>query len=288
MPKWTSSNFKDAIDNAGIAKVKWWPGWGNTWHGMNKWAGPGGKPVALMLHHTAGASTSSKDPAAAGNQCDADNGQAKFVNRHPEFNSPASQFTLRRCGMLDVNAYLPCYHAGKGTFAGTEWKGHGIPTDAANRWLMGIEIVSKGSKDDITDAQWETLGRLARALAPLAGWDDTSTYHLPRHKDWAPTRKVDIKASNDKVQTMIGGHWDGTVPNYDGVIAAQNQDLANPQAWRLACRLADLGYYNGTPAEKYTQKYPAKAMIKYNNQYAPKMSDPTQYGPKAHNRIFGL
>ena len=282
--------FKKALDNSGI-DLEWMSGWKNTWHGMN-WKGKNGNPVALLLHHTAGASTESKDPNHKGNKCSADDGQVKFVNRHPDFNSPASQFTLRRCGKLAINAYKPCYHAGKGDFKGTQWSGLGIPKDSGNSYMMGIEIVSRGLKDDLTDNQWKTLAKLAETLKKLYGWKDTSTFYFPRHKDYAPTRKVDIKASNKKVQEMFnkfgGTHWDGKIPDIEGILNAEEQGIANPASWRLACRLADLGYFKGTPAEKGIQKYPAKAMINYNTEHAPKMEDKSKYGPKAHDRIFGI
>ena len=287
MAKWNAEDFKRVIDER-VGKVNWRGGWQRTWHGMDKWAQ--GKPVALMLHHTGGASTSSKDPNDAGNQCHADEGQARYVWRHPKFDSPASQFTLRRCGQLDINAYLPCYHAGLGDFKGTEWAALNIPKDAANRHLMGVEIVSRGLDDDITDAQWATLSDLAHALQELAGWEDTSTLRLPRHKDWAPTRKVDIKASNKRVQEMIDHHhslWDGHVPEYDAIKKAEIQGIANPAAWRLACRLADLGFYNGTPQPRLVQGYPAKAVANYNEKFGPKMEDKSVYGPKMHERVWG-
>ena len=282
--------FKKALDNSGI-DLEWMSGWKNTWHGMN-WKGKNGNPVALLLHHTAGASTESKDPNHKGNKCSADDGQVKFVHRHPDFNSPASQFTLRRCGKLAINAYKPCYHAGKGDFKGTQWSGLGVPKDSGNSYLMGIEIVSRGLKDDLTDNQWKTLAKLAETLKKLYGWKDTSTFYFPRHKDYAPTRKVDIKASNKKVQEMFnkfgGTHWDGKIPDIEGILNAEEQGIANPASWRLACRLADLGYFKGTPAEKGVQKYPAKAMINYNTEKAPNMEDKSKYGPKAHDRIFGI
>ena len=287
--KWNADNFKTAIEQSGIEKVKFWPGWKNTWHGMDRWAGNEGRPVALILHHTAGASTSSTDPNHAGNKCSADDGQAKFVNRHPSFNSPASQFTIRRCGQLDVNTMNPCYHAGEGSFNGTPWKSLGISTNSANRYLMGVEIVSKGLKDDLTDAQWETLARLYHALAQLADWGDDISLRTPRHKDWTP-RKVDIKASRKRIEEQIvkyTRHWDGQVPDIEGIYNAEKDpSLKNPAAWRLACRLADLGFFKGAPV-KGEQGYPTKAVAAWQASKGYDVQPPGKYGPVAHDKIFG-
>ena len=87
----SADQFKKALDASGL-DIEWMSGWKNTWHGMSSWKGKNGNPVALMLHHTAGASTDSTDPSHKGNQCSADDGQVKFVHRHPSFSSPASQF----------------------------------------------------------------------------------------------------------------------------------------------------------------------------------------------------
>jgi hypothetical protein len=84
------------------------------------------------------------------------------------------------------------------------------------------------------------------------------------------------------------GYWDSKIPPLENVMAANDdRELASAAAWRLACRLSDLGYgkWKNSPV-KYTQVYPAKAMIEYNEKWAPDMADLSQYGPKAHERIF--
>jgi len=285
----SAEQFKKALDASGL-DIEWMSGWKNTWHGMQAWRGPKGNPVALMLHHTAGASTESVDPSHKGNQCSADEGQKKFVHRHPSYNSPASAFTLLRCGKLATNAYKPCYHAGKGDFSDTEWAGHKIPKDSANSWLLGIEIVSMGKTDDLTENQWRTLAILGKTLADLYGWKDTSTFYFPRHKDYAPTRKVDIKASNKKVQKKFeeyAGLWDGKVPGIQGIYNAEaDPTLKNPATWRLASRLKDLGDYRGADPVKGEVGYPKKAMENFNANT--NMEDKSKYGPKAHRRIFNI
>ena len=286
--------FKAAIKAAGIEPgLKWWKDWDKTnWNGRSGWNGKNGNPQGLLLHHNGGAATEST--AAKDNKdCSKDENGAKYVWRHPDFNSPASQFFLRRCGQLDIMGFTQCYHAGKGDFTGTDWSGHKIPKDSANGYLMGIEIASKGKKNDFTEAQWETLAKLAVCLKDLYGWKDTGTYYFPRHKDWAGSRKNDIQASNKFVQNKFAEYgssdmWDGKIPEYYVLKKADDdRTLASKAVWRLACRLADIGYggKNWKP-ELYVQTWPVKTMIEYNEHWAPDMEDKSVLGPKAFTRIF--
>lgn len=87
---------------------------------------------------------------------------------------------------------------------------------------------------------------------------------------------------------LSSGYWDGKVPPYENVaFANDDRELASAAAWRLACRLSDIGYgsWKNSPV-KYEQVYPARAMESYNEHWAPEMEDKSQYGPKAHERIF--
>jgi hypothetical protein len=263
-------------------------GWKREWY-RSSWASNKGRPVALILHHTAGAATSSTNPNHAGNQHGANDGQIKYVNRHPSYNMPCSAFTLDRDGCIYVNAALPCYHAGEGSFRGTEWSSLGVPDDSANSYCLGVECVDKGQEKTFTDAMKESLRWLAEACAEASGWKDTSTLYLPRHKDWAPTRKVDIKYSNSDVQKWMeaGGMWDGKKPDIEGVFNAQNDSgLANPAAYRLACRLHDLGFFSGTPVDG-SQKYPAKAVGNWTAAQGWPVNPEGAYSPAAHDGIFG-
>jgi hypothetical protein len=179
-------------------KVKFWKGW------RGKGKGPfRRRPVALILHHTAGAATESTLARAPGNQTGANNGVVKYVANHPAFDVPCSNFCLDRDGTVYVMCANWTYHAGVGSFRGTRWASLGVPDNSANSVCLGVEIVSKGLKDDLTEAQWASLAALARACASASRWKgDTSTLRLPRHRDWT-RRKVDVKASNVKVQQKI-------------------------------------------------------------------------------------
>jgi N-acetyl-anhydromuramyl-L-alanine amidase AmpD len=157
--------------------------------------------------------------------------------------------------------------------------------------MMGVECVSRGLEPDFTQAMKKTLARLAVAMKVACDWPDTSTLRLPRHRDYAPSRKIDIQHSNNEVQEWIRLEteaWDGKVPDIEGIYNAEKDpNLRNPAAWRLAARLFDLGY-GDYPQPKTKQGYPRKAMILYNKEFGPNMEDKSKYGPKAHERIFGL
>jgi hypothetical protein len=265
-------------------------GWRSEWY-RSGWAG--GRPLALVLHHTAGAATSSQKKAHDGNQHGANDGQIDYVNRHPSYGMPASAFTIDRDGCIFVNAAWPCYHAGEGSFRGTEWASLGCPDDSANSYCMGVECVDKGQSTTFTVAMKQAVALLAVSLADACHWSNTGTLYLPRHKDWAPDRKVDLRYSNGSVQGWLEEHgtlWDGVVPTFEGCMNAWNDpSLANPQAWRIACRLADWGYYHGgAPQPKGVQQYPAKAVVNYQQAKGYDVPTPGQYGPNLHEQLWGV
>jgi hypothetical protein len=80
--------------------------------------------------------------------------------------------------------------------------------------------------------------------------------------------------------------WDGQVPSIEGVFNAMNHGFQNPQAYRLACRLYDMGLYAGTPQPEGVQKYPAKAVANWQAAHAFKTNPSGAYSPEAHAGIF--
>jgi hypothetical protein len=292
-----------ALDGRLKTRVKYMRDWTTVRTGS--WKGPGSLPVGLVLHHTAGAATDSTAPKHPGNRTGANNGVVNFVQN--KYKVPAANFTLDRDGTVYVHSAFPIWHAGEGTFVGRPpWSVFGIPKNDCNRWMLGVEIISKGRKKDFTAAQIESLVALIRACRDAADWNHTGTRHLPRHRDWAPGRKVDIVYDNAEVQGWLsarpestpeppaptpskpGAFWDGKVPQYDAVLKAQNEGVANLAAHRLASRLADLGYYKGTPAPRYQQGYPRRAVRAYQEDKGYKVPIPGYYGPKLHEQLFGV
>ena len=249
---------------------------------------PSGRPLGLMLHHTAAAATSSTDPAAAGNQRGANNGTINYIQNH--YRVPAANFTLDRDGTVYVHAAFPVWHAGEGTFRGKEpWSQLGVPNDSANRYLLGVEVMSKGQTKDFTRAQKESLALLIQACSDCSpDWEPLWLKNRPRHKDWT-TRKIDILYTNDEVKAWIDAYtreWDGIVPNYDVLMAGSaGSSVANDDTWRLACRLADLGFFDGSPV-RGVQGYPRVAVKNW--QAAQGYKATGNYGPKAHEMLFGV
>lgn len=190
---------KALIKRLGAKKVVFMKGWRKNYTGP--WLGKNRLPVALVLHHTAGAATDSTNPKAPGNQKGANAGIVNFIQNH--YRVPAANFTLDRDGTVYVHAAQPIWHAGLGTFAGKKpWNTLGIPQDMGNRYMLGVEIMSKGVKKDFTAAQKQNLVDLILACQEACKWQATATRRLPRHRDWT-TRKNDIVYSNAEVQKWI-------------------------------------------------------------------------------------
>jgi len=183
-------------------RVRFYARWDYDW--LGPWQGKAGrKPVALLLHHTAGAATASMNPAHVGNQAGANQGQVDYIARH--FSAPAANFVLDRDGTVYCLAAYPCWHSGIGEFTAAPYMQLHVPKNQGNIWMMGVEIVSKGLAPDYLAGQKASLVDLAQAISEVSGWGGTPTYRLPRHKDWAkPTgRKIDIRYSNAEVQKWI-------------------------------------------------------------------------------------
>jgi hypothetical protein len=68
--------------------------------------------------------------------------------------------------------------------------------------MLGVEIMSKGLREDFTAAQKDSLKYLLLACADASGWEyprgAKSLIRRPRHKDWT-TRKIDILYTQDEV-----------------------------------------------------------------------------------------
>ena len=178
------------VKQLGKENVTFYPGWDTKQRGFT-WT-EGGKPTALMVHHTAGAATTSTDPKNKGNSKAADQPQATFVQN--QYQVPSANFTVGRSGHVWVHAVYPAWHSGVGSFKGKPpYDTLGCKDNAAADTVMGVECVSKGLKQDFTSAEKWALGRLANACRDASGWAGF-TKRLPNHKTWT-TRKIDTQYS---------------------------------------------------------------------------------------------
>lgn len=168
------------------------------------WRGTPALPVALMLHHTAGAATESTNPKAKGNQKSDNNGVINYIQNH--FPVPAANFTLDRDGTVYVHSAYPVWHAGVGSFKKKfPWEVFGIPDNMGNDYLLGVEIMSKGKKKDFTAAQKSSLDKLMEACGVAAKWPEEkrkADVRHPRHKDWT-RRKPDILYEQAEVNRWL-------------------------------------------------------------------------------------
>lgn len=203
-------------------------------------------------------------------------------------------------GRAVILSYGDCWHSGDGG----PWSGV-ADRNSLHLVSWGIEIESLGTKKDISDKQVETVGRMLAALVDLG----MPQGNIHRHADWTdgsgpvggyplPTvgRKIDTNKSLgyttsfwvNACKIFRGQFWDGQIPSFEGCMNAWNDlNLANPQAWRIACRLADWGFYRGSPQPKGVQKYPIKAVKSYQESKGYNVPVPGQYGEKLHQQLWG-
>lgn len=80
------------------------------------------------------------------------------------------------------------------------------------------------------------------------------------------------------------GLWDGYVPFFDILQDAEKSGAKNKATWRLACRLAELGFFEGTPAPEGQQAFPSRAIKNMQRYMAWEPTD--YYSAKNHKAIF--
>jgi len=132
-----------------------------------------------------------------------------------------------------------------------------------------------------------------RVLANGEWWNNPDGMHTELSQTWdrgakrnttiGDVREVIEKLKIDKDGNRPLGAWDGVVPLYDNVMTAQDQGIANTASWRLASRLADLGFFSGTPV-RGSQGYPVRSVAAWQRHKG--YEDTGRYGPKGHELIF--
>jgi len=167
-------------------QVKFAKGWRTR---GDNWQTPNGRPVASMHHHTAGAATSSTDPAAKGNQTGDNAGVVNWCIA-PGQSHGWCNAVCDRDGTIYIVGAKAQWHAGLGTVSGSHWSSLPVKQNMGNVAFFGTEIVSKGTKKDLTKAQKKAMAKLNVALREACGWNGFK-YRILNHKDYAPARKND-------------------------------------------------------------------------------------------------
>lgn len=195
--------LREALKIYAPGRVKYAKGWRTRNTGA--WRGKKGRPTMILWHHTAGAATESTKPNHPGNQPGANAGVVQYCI-HPSNSVPYCNAVVDRDGTIYITAAYPVWHAGKGDFSGTRWAHWGIPRDTANSWTFGVEVVSKGRKQDFTKQQLIAIRRLNCAVREASGWKGFK-YRIANHRDWAPKRKPDTKYDWEFFRKQAARAW---------------------------------------------------------------------------------
>lgn len=300
----TPSQILAALREFGV-DVKTYEGWDTV---GRPWKGPDGSPglTGAVIHHTATAS------ATGSSGC-------------PSLYWAVTAYDLPVCNLLvgrgPGDSYLlasgSAYHCGDGGPVPEL----GIPSRGffGQTRLFGIEIDDPGVRaSTLTPYQIENVSRTLAALAALSGWDvDKSVLTHKCYTDLCHTESKRpgecLGRKNDTIDGAWGEFpgdpnpepynapwwrertkqwmkkpqtWDGTVPSLAAVQKADNEGLANRAAWRVACRLFDLGFKQTPPSQVGQQKYPAAAVIRF--QKAQGWANPHgDFSPSTQRRMFG-
>lgn len=92
-------------------------------------------------------------------------------------------------------------------------------------------------------------------------WRDGSYGHFSHiHISYSTQGENDGMDFNIPILHGQAGVWDGAVPFYDVLVNAAKTGAANKATWRLACRLKELGFYEGNVLPEGKQAYPKNAV----------------------------
>lgn len=304
----TPSQVLAALRDHGV-DVQTYRGWdtkGRTWRTNEDPNGPGGL-YGVINHHTATASASLKNPAPSLDWC------ANAYSR------PAANMLVgKKPGFTYLLSAGSCWHPGDGgPFPAIGIHGTG---NMGYFRLFGIEIDDPGMGLTLTDYQIENTARINAALWDLCGWDDAK--RIITHKCWTDgCHSVNPKGPSPflgrKNDTIDGewrefpgyphakpynapfwrkeaskflarqATWDGTVPSVKEVQKAEaDRSVANKAAWRVACRLYDLGFKDEPSRSAGVQGYPRNAVSKFRVAQGWDAKNGA-YGTRVSERLFG-
>ena len=281
-PNPSPTQIRQAFLDHGIA-LDYYRGWDTI---GRPWQGPDGSPglTGGVIHHTA-------------------NPNASAANYNNILGWAVTAYDKPVCNLLvgkeksTLLAAGSVYHCGEGGPV----PALGVPSHGffGQTRFFGIEIDDPGTKvGTINDYQIETVSKVMAALAELAGWDVNKS--IGTHKcytdgchGWNPKGpSPSFGRKNDTIdgpwKTYPGNPqaepynapwwrakiksqmkpvlWDGTIPTRTAALKAAQEGLANKAAWRLSAKLYDAGILKRKPLAMGTQKYPIKAVQRFQEQ----------------------
>lgn len=272
--------IRQALLDHGVNNLDFYKGWDTI---GRPWRGPDGSPGLMggVIHHTANPNASSAN--------------------YPNILYWATHaYELPVCNLLIGKSQSTLLSAGSAYHCGDGGPvpALGIPQGGfyGQTRLFGIEIDDAGTKtNSLNDYQIENTAKTMAALAELCGWDideaiGTHKCYTDGCHGWNPKgpsatlgRKNDTidgawrefpgdpnpKPYNapwwrEKIKSeMKPPMWDGTVPFKAAALRAAEEGLKNKAAWRVACRLYDLGYKTAVPRRLGDQRYPINSVKKF-------------------------
>lgn len=184
MGSYSYDSFAQAVRVSGVKAV-----FENGWNSSSICPFGVSPSAGVVIHHTA-------NGGARGNAA-----SLYWCLNNTYYPVRAAHFLIGRDGTVHVLSGRGSYHAGAGGPKTLE--GRTIPANQGNRYLVGIEIESKGTDprtnarksdvDGITRKQVKATVRLTAAMCELMGVGWRSVIG---HKEWTPGRK------NDPLQDM--------------------------------------------------------------------------------------
>ena len=295
----TPSQILAALRDHGV-DVRTYKGWDTR---GGRWGAYGGGLDGIVMHHTSTASATGSKGCPTLYWC------AETYDW-----AIANMIIGRGPGDTYLLSGNVAYHSGDGG----PWPAIGInrAANVGHHQLFGVEIDDPGVKMTMTDYQVENAARTAAALWDLCGWPDDkrivthqawtdgsygvnpkgpSPYFGRKgdslHKSWqefpGSTKAENYnpvfwreQAAKYRAKPAL---WDGTVPRREAVLKSAETGIANRAAWRLACRLYDLGV-GEKPARPGQQTYPAKAVAEMQAKWGWKPTG--AYSEKTERRIW--
>lgn len=108
-------------------------------------------------------------------------------------------------------------------------------------------------------------------------------HDIHMHISFSNKGETDAMKFNIPILMGKGGQWDGAVPFFDILLNASVNGATSTATWRLACRLSELGFFEGTVQPDGKQAFPSKA-IKNMQDYMG--WDRALYNAKIHKTIW--